>query len=87
MKAIGDLRLAKDKTTATVTYDQIDLVIKIHYVGELLSLPFVGQKRTTFLEEESFSYGLADFWSDVYPDKLKSSTDNGQVEIVMAFQV
>lgn len=87
MKYIQDLRLAENEITAAVAYDQIDFEVKVHYQGELLSLPYVGQNRTVFVEEESFSYGLADFWSGVYPDTFKYSTTNKQVEIILAFHI
>ena len=44
-----------------MTYNDFDLTISIRYQGVLLSLPNVGIRKRFFLEEESFSYGLADF--------------------------
>jgi len=70
-----------------VTYDQVDLIIKISYEGELLSLPFVGQKRKVFLEEEAFSYGLADFLTGVHPDKFDYSVHDKNVEFRLHFRV
>ncbi len=69
----------------TISYDQVDFLITINYEGELLQMPFVGKKRDVFLEEESFSYGLADFWTGVFPDKLEHATKGKLVEIKLYF--
>ncbi len=75
---VGDLR-------ARVTYDDFNLVVEIGYSGTLLSLPNVGVKRRSFLEEESFSYGLADFLTGVYPDRMEASAHGTDVTIRLHF--
>jgi xanthine permease XanP len=74
----GDLR-------AVVSYDDFNLVVTVDYSGTLLSLPNVGVKRRSFLEEESFSYGLADFLTGVYPDRMESSAHGTDVSIRLYF--
>ena len=74
----GDLR-------ARVTYDDFNLVVTIDYSGTLLSLPNVGVRRRSFLEEESFSYGLADFLTGVYPDRMEASAHGTDVTIRLHF--
>ncbi|MEO1223967.1 MAG: solute carrier family 23 protein [Pseudomonadota bacterium] len=74
----GDLR-------AQISYDDFTLVVGLDYSGTLLSLPNVGVKRRVFLEEESFSYGLADFLTGVYPDRMESSARGTNVSIGLYF--
>ena len=86
LKHLHDTNLvATHDIKTTVSYDQVDFLVTIHYKGELLFMPFVGKKRTVFLEEEAFSYGLADFWTGVFPDKLEYSTKGSLVEIRLYF--
>ena len=51
-----------------MTYNDFDLAISIRYQGTVRSLPNVGIRKHFFLEEELFSYRLADFLTGVYPD-------------------
>lgn len=74
----GDLK-------ARISYDDFTLVVGLGYSGTLLSLPNVGVKRRVFLEEESFSYGLADFLTGVYPDRMESSAHGTDVSIRLYF--
>ena len=55
-------------------------------LGTLLSLPNVGVRRRVFLEEEAFSYGLADFLTGVYPDRMESSAHGADVSIRLIFE-
>jgi NCS2 family nucleobase:cation symporter-2 len=53
----------------------------------LLPLPNVGvRKRFFFLEEESFSYGLADFLTGVYPDRMEARSEGQNAEIRLIFR-
>lgn len=82
---IEDTHLVAGGTRAAITYNDVDLVVRISYTGTLLSLPNVGVKRVNFLEEESFSYGLADFLTGVDPDRMESRTIGKDVSIAMYF--
>jgi xanthine/uracil permease len=62
------------------------LVVEITYEGVLLMLPNVGVRHRSFLEEESFSYGLADFLTGVYPDRMESSACGKLVTIRLYFR-
>lgn len=75
----GDLR-------SRITYNDFKLIIFIEYTGTLLSLPNVGVRRRAFLEEEAFSYGLADFLTGVYPDRMESSAHDTNVSIRLYFE-
>ena len=55
------------------------------YQGALLALPNVGVRKHFFLEEESFSYGLADFLTGVYPDRMESHAEGQNAEIRLIF--
>jgi len=85
MKHIYQTQLAQSPIETIISYDQVDFIVKIKYSGELLTMPFVGQQRKDFLEEEAFSYGLADFWTGVHPDKLEYSSKGKNVEIILYF--
>lgn len=74
----GDLR-------ARISYDDFNLVVVLEYTGTLLSLPNVGVRRRVFLEEEAFSFGLADFLTGVYPDRMESSARGTDVTIRLYF--
>lgn len=80
-----ETHLVERDLTATLAYNDIDLVIGINYIGTLLSLPNVGVKHTIFLEEESFSYGLADFLTNVYPDRMESLAKGNEVSLKLVF--
>lgn len=74
----GDLK-------AQVSYDDLIMKVTLDYSGTLLSLPNVGVRRRVFLEEESFSYGLADFLTGVYPDRMESTAHDTEVSIRLFF--
>ncbi len=84
---IEQAKLAKQNVDLVMTYDQIDLSIKISYIGTLLSMPYVSQKHPVFLEEEAFSYGLADFMTNVYPDHFEYHQDHDKVSLHFVFHV
>nr|HAT8714509.1 xanthine/uracil/vitamin C permease [Legionella jordanis] len=79
--------LAISSINVILSYDQIDVAVKIQYEGDLLILPFVNQKKSSFLEEEAFSYGLSDFLIGVYPDKFERSMVDNKSEINLYFNV
>jgi NCS2 family nucleobase:cation symporter-2 len=83
---IEDAGLVVGKTRAVLSYNDVDLVVAISYAGTLLSLPNVGIRRRIFVEEESFSYGLADFLTGVYPDRMESRAIGKEVTIAMYFR-
>jgi NCS2 family nucleobase:cation symporter-2 len=77
--------LAAGATSVTMTYDDFDLTIAVRYRGALLSLPNAGVRKHIFLEEESFSYGLADFLTGVYPDRMEARAEGENAEIRLIF--
>ncbi|WP_010653924.1 uracil-xanthine permease family protein [Fluoribacter dumoffii] len=77
--------LAEDAVDVRLSYDQVDFIVHIKYLGDLLLLPFVNQGKKIFLEEESFSYGLTDFLTGVYPDKFERFMVKNEAHIKLYF--
>ena len=82
---LEETRLVHGVVTATVSYDDFDLVVAIDYHGVLLSLPNIGVRHHVLVEEESFSYGLADFLTGVYPDRMESTARSDACSIRLIF--
>ena len=77
---------ATSSVTASVSYDDLDLMIKLSYKG---TLPFVASEQRTprgMVEEQIFAAGLSGFLSSVYPDRLNSQQKDNNCEISMTFQ-
>jgi NCS2 family nucleobase:cation symporter-2 len=85
MQHLADADLIIGSPSLTMTYNDFDLTISVHYQGALLSLPNVGVRKHFFLEEESFSYGLADFLTGVYPDRMEARSAGQNAEIRLIF--
>ena len=85
LQHLTDAGLLTGSPAVVVTYDDVDLTISIRYRGGLLSLPNVGVRKHFFLEEESFSYGLADFLTGVYPDRMEARSEGQTAEIRLIF--
>jgi xanthine permease XanP len=85
MQHLADADLIIGSPSLTMTYNDFDLTISVHYQGALLSLPNVGVRKHFFLDEESFSYGLADFLTGVYPDRMESRASGEYAEIRLIF--
>ena len=85
LQHLTDASLVTGTPSAVMTYNDVDLTISIRYEGALLSLPNVGVRKHFFLEEESFSYGLADFLTGVYPDRMESRAEGQNAEIRLIF--
>jgi xanthine permease XanP len=86
MRHLADAGLMTGSPSVTITYNDLDLAISIRYQGALLSLPNVGIRKHFFLEEESFSYGLADFLTGVYPDRMEARAvgENAQIRLIFS---
>jgi hypothetical protein len=82
---LTDASLMTGTPSAVMTYNDFDLTISIRYQGALLSLPNVGVRRHFFLEDESFSYGLAGFFTGVYPDRMEARSEGQNAEIRLIF--
>ncbi len=85
MHHLAAASLVTGPASVLMTYNDLDLTISIRYQGALLSLPNVGVKKRFFLEEESFSYGLADFLTGVYPDRMEARSEGQNAEIRLIF--
>jgi NCS2 family nucleobase:cation symporter-2 len=82
---LADTNLMTGPPGVALSYNDFDLTISIRYQGVLLSLPNVGVRKHFFLEEESFSYGLADFLTGVYPDRMEARSEGQNAEIRLIF--
>ena len=85
MQHLADADLIIGSPSLTMTYNDFDLTISVHYQGALLSLPNVDVRKHFFLDEESFSFGLADFLTGVYPDRMEARSADHNAEIRLAF--
>ena len=85
MRHLVDASLMTGSPSVTMTYNDVDLTISIHYQGVLLSLPNVGIRKHFLMEEESFSYGLAAFLTGVYPDRMEARSAGEDAEIRLIF--
>jgi NCS2 family nucleobase:cation symporter-2 len=83
--ALAEGGLMTGSPSIVTTYNDFDLTISIRYQGALLSLPNVGVRKRFFLEEESFSYGLADFLNGVYPDRMEARCEGQNATIRLIF--
>jgi len=85
LQHLDDTGLMTGLPSVVMTYNDFDLRISVRYQGALLSLPNVGVRKRIFLEEESFSYGLADFLTGVYPDRMEARAEGQNAEIRLIF--
>lgn len=77
--------LVKGDLAMSLSFNDLNFVVSLQYKGSLLSLPHIGIRNRSFLEEESFSYGLADFLTGAYPDKMESSAKGDDITIRFYF--
>ncbi len=87
MQHLRQTHLVQGKIHVMLSFDEVDFVVRVHYRGDLLSLPFANQHKTVFLEEESFSYGLADFLTGVYADRFEQRMVKDEANIYLYFAV
>jgi hypothetical protein len=77
---------ADSPITASVSYDDLDLNVKLSYKG---TLPYVASEQRLprgMVEEQIFAVGLSGFLSSVFPDRLNSQQKDGTCEISLQFQ-
>ncbi|MBV8119687.1 MAG: xanthine/uracil/vitamin C permease [Alphaproteobacteria bacterium] len=86
MQHLADADLIIGSPSVTMTFNDFDLRVSVRYQGALLSLPNVGVRKHFFLDEESFSYGLADFLTGVYPDRMeaRSAGQNAHIRLIFS---
>ncbi|MEM7008415.1 MAG: solute carrier family 23 protein [Thermodesulfobacteriota bacterium] len=84
---IREAKLHNSNIGIKVSYDQLDLQIDISYEGVLLSLPNISVKAESYVEEEAFAHGLADFLTGVYPDRYQVSSKKNSSKISLFFNV
>ena len=85
---IQDGRLADGPITVKMAYDATTLEVALEYQGDLLSLP--AHRPVTeenLVEEQPFVNGLSGFLVGVYPDRVRTSTDDGRCRVSLVFDV
>jgi len=84
---IRDGRLADGPIAVKVSFDETTLQIALEYRGDLLSLPAHRPvSEDNLVEEQPFVKGLSGFLVDVYPDRVRTSADDGLCRVTLAFE-
>jgi xanthine permease XanP len=86
LRLIAEGGHADGPITTSVSYDDLDLAIKLSYKG---TLPYVASEQRLpggMVEEQIFAVGLSGFLSSVFPDRLNSQQKDGNCEISLYFQ-
>jgi xanthine permease XanP len=84
---LTEAKLLKGPVKIEAGYDEVDLEITIEYKGTLLALPAVGLKHKHYVEEEAFVHGIKDFLTNVYPDRIETSSRHDEAKIRLFFNV
>jgi xanthine permease XanP len=85
---IEDGHLADGAVTVDLAFDEVTLEVALAYRGDLLSLPARRPvSEDNLIEEQPFVKGLAGFLVGVYPDRARTSADEGQCRIELVFDV
>jgi hypothetical protein len=85
---IQDGRLADGPITVYISADELTLEVVLEYRGDLLNLP--GPRSVSednLIEEQPFVKGLAGFLVGVYPDRVRTSADEGRCRVALAFDL
>src|SRR5262249_41067017 len=83
---IRDGRLADGPIAVKVSFDEVTLQVALEYRGDLLILPAHRPvSEENLVEEQPFVKGLSGFLVDVYPDRVKTSADDGLCRVTLAF--
>jgi NCS2 family nucleobase:cation symporter-2 len=85
---IEDGHLADGPVTVDLSFDETTLEVALAYRGDLLNLPARRPvSEDNLIEEQPFVKGLAGFLAGVYPDRARTSADEGQCRIELVFDV
>ena len=85
---IQDERLADGPIAVKITFDELTLEVLLEYRGDLLSLPaHRSVSEDNLIEEQPFVKGLAGFLVGVYPDRVRTSTDDGLCRVSLTFEL
>jgi len=85
---IGDGRLADGPITVKISADELTLDVALEYRGDLLNLPAPRSvSEDNLVEEQPFVKGLAGFLVGVYPDRVRTSTDEGRCRVTLSFDL
>jgi hypothetical protein len=85
---VEDGHLADGPIAVDLSYDEVTLGVCLAYRGDLLNLPTRRPiSEDNLIEEQPFVKGLAGFLAGVYPDRARTSADEGQCRIELVFDV
>ena len=85
---IEDGHLADGPITVDLSFDEVTLEVALAYHGDLLNLPARRPvSEDNLIEEQPFVKGLAGFLAGVYPDRARTSADDGRCRIELVFDV
>jgi hypothetical protein len=66
--------------------DSFDILVTLHYTGNLPSLPDARPKKE-MVEEQSFVSGLTGYLSGLHADRIERSAKGEQCEIKLLFRL
>jgi hypothetical protein len=85
---IQDGRLADGPINVRIRADELTLEIVLEYQGDLLNLPAPRSvSEDNLVQEQPFVKGLAGFLVGVYPDRARTSADEGRCRVALAFDL
>ncbi len=82
---LQEASLARGPVKIAFAFDQIDFHVRVDYEGELVSLPFLERHHKTMVVDESATYGLGEYVTDVFPDRINHQVDGERVVLDMVF--
>jgi NCS2 family nucleobase:cation symporter-2 len=82
---LEEARLVQGEVEAKVALDAAELAITLAYAGAPLILPYTSVRHRLLIEEQAFSYSLADLLSGVHPDRMTGRAEGERVAITLSF--
>jgi xanthine permease XanP len=77
--------LVRGPAQVSLACDEAELTVTVSYTGAPLVLPHTAVHRRPLLEEQAFSYGLADALTGVHADRMTGRVRRDQVAITLSF--
>lgn len=74
-----------DQVDIEIHYDQVDLIIKFKYRGDMIKLESHSERE--YYEEEAFFMGLSKLLNGIFPDEYRVSTVNNKTSLTLKFYI